>query len=146
MFFGSFYTDYSSLSSMDNEGEVYTDSIECWTSSGRDQAQIMRNLVDSGFVKQNKTKVTLKLVDGGALLPSILAGIGPDVSLDPTGGVIDYAIRGVCLPLENYQDFDVINRSVDFEKVNTIFDEQRKKTREFLSKVFETYQTENMES
>ena len=48
--------------------------------------------------------------------------------------------------VENYQDFDVINRSVDFEKVNTIFDEQRKKTREFLSKVFETYQTENMES
>lgn len=43
--------------------------------------------------------------------------------------------------VENYQDFDVINRSVDFEKVNTIFDEQRKKTREFLSKVFETYQT-----
>ena len=48
--------------------------------------------------------------------------------------------------VENYQDFDVINRPVDFEKVNTIFDEQRKKTREFLSKVFETYQTENMES
>lgn len=48
--------------------------------------------------------------------------------------------------VENYQDFDVINRSVDFEKVNTIFDEQRKKTREFLSKVFETYQTEYMES
>lgn len=113
MFFGSFYTDYSSLSSMDNEGEVYTDSIECWTSSGRDQAQIMRNLVDSGFVKQNKTKVTLKLVDGGALLPSILAGIGPDVSLDPTGGVIDYAIRGVCLPLENYQDFDKVCERFD---------------------------------
>lgn len=48
--------------------------------------------------------------------------------------------------VENYQDFDVINRSVDFEKVNTIFDEQRKKTRKFLSKVFETYQTGNMES
>ena len=46
--------------------------------------------------------------------------------------------------VENYQDFDVINRSVDFEKVNTIFDEQRKKTRKFLSKVFETYQTGNI--
>lgn len=41
--------------------------------------------------------------------------------------------------VNNYQDFDVVNRHVDFEKVNSIFAEQRKKTRDFLSKVFETY-------
>lgn len=48
--------------------------------------------------------------------------------------------------VKNYQDFEVINRPVDFEKVNLIFAKQRKNTREFLSKVFETYQAANMES
>ena len=44
--------------------------------------------------------------------------------------------------VNNYQDFDVVNRHVDFEKVNSIFAEQRKKTRDFLDEVFEAYQTQ----
>lgn len=45
--------------------------------------------------------------------------------------------------IKSYQDFDVINRQVDFEQVNRILSQQRKKTREFLRKVFEEYQSRN---
>lgn len=42
----------------------------------------------------------------------------------------------------DYKDFDVINRPVDFENVNIVFEQQRKNTREFLKTVFEAYQNE----
>ena len=40
----------------------------------------------------------------------------------------------------DYKDFDVINRPIDFDKVNIIFEGQRRNTRDFLKTVFEAYQ------
>lgn len=62
------------------------------------------------------------------------------------GGRLESALRmtdTLQRHVENYQDFDVINRHVDFEKVNSILAEQRNKSRIFLNKVFETYRLEN---
>ena len=108
-FFGSFYADYNTFKDDNNTDEnVGTNgSIECWTSSGRDQATIIRDLTNSGFCKDTGISVSLKLVDGGALLPSILAGIGPDISLDASSP-IDYAIRGAVLPLNDMENFDEV--------------------------------------
>ena len=108
-FIGSFYTDYNSFSDS-NEEETDRASIECWMSSGRDRATIIRDLINSGFCEQQGINVSVKLVDAGALLPSVLAGIGPDVSLDGVS-TIDYAIRGAVLPLNNMEGFnEVITR------------------------------------
>lgn len=38
--------------------------------------------------------------------------------------------------ISDYNDFYVVNRSVDFNKVNAILDSERNKTREFLDKIF----------
>ena len=107
-FIGSFYTNYNSFSDEEG-GEVVEEipSIECWMSSGRDRATIIRDLVNSGFCDQNNINVSLKLVDASALLPSVLAGIGPDLSLDGVA-TIDYAIRGAVLPLNDYEGFDEV--------------------------------------
>ncbi len=92
-FIGSFYTDYNSLGSTVEVDE--TNSVDVWVVTGRDQAQIIRNLIDNNFTPTSEVAVNLKLVAGGTLLPSVLAGVGPDVSLfTGDGDVINYAIRG----------------------------------------------------
>lgn len=115
-FLASFYTDYNSLGA-DNDGEEGTKVIDVWTTSGRDQAQIIKNLVSNGYTVNTGVKVNLKLVAGGTLLPAILAGVGPDVSIDATSP-IDMAIRGAVLPLNGYDTFDeVMSRFADSAKI-----------------------------
>lgn len=105
-FFRSFVADYSQLgatvvSDPDNR-------IVVWTTLGRDQAQVLRSLINSDFAKNNtEANVDLKLVAGGALLPSVLAGVGPDVSHGHgSGDVINWAIRSAVQPLDDFEGFD----------------------------------------
>lgn len=108
MFVGSFFADYNSLGGKGTDGEEKAnESITAWIVTGRDQAQIMRNLLDDKFTPQSGVAVELKLVAGGTLLPSILAGVGPDVALDGADP-IQYAIRGAALPLNDFDTFDEV--------------------------------------
>ncbi len=107
MFFGSFYTDYNSLGGKGDADSEITSTISAWVVTGRDQAQIMRNLIDDKFTPESGVAVELKLVAGGTLLPSILAGVGPDVALDGADP-IQYAIRGAALPLNDFDTFDEV--------------------------------------
>ncbi|MBQ8513708.1 MAG: extracellular solute-binding protein [Clostridia bacterium] len=105
-FIASFFTDYNSLG---GSGEVdeNASSIEVWYTGGRDQAQIIRNLMDNDFMPTTGINANLKLVAGGTLLPSVLAGVGPEVALPGTGAdPIQYAIRSAVLALnpEAYAD------------------------------------------
>ncbi len=103
MFFGSFFADYNTLGGEEQGG----DAITAWMVTGRDQAIIMRNLVDDKFTPESGIGVDLKLVAGGTLLPSVLAGVGPDVALDGADP-IQYAIRGAVLPLNDFDTFDEV--------------------------------------
>ena len=109
LFFASFITDYSAISTTDDGGEKVDNRIKVWVVTGRDQAQIIRNLIENKFTPQSgetvedRIKVDLKLVSGGTLLPSVLAGVGPDVSLmDSSTMIIDYALRNAVMPLNDF--------------------------------------------
>ena len=105
-FIRSFTADYNSLGST----EVVDDEnvIQVWTTLARDQAQIIRNLINSDFNKNNPgISVELKLVAGGSLLPSILAGVGPDVSMGHgTGDGINWAIRSAIQELNDMEGIE----------------------------------------
>ncbi len=106
-FFASFFTDYSSLSAGSDEAISNDRNIEVWVAGGRDQAQIIRNLMDNDFGPKTGINASLKLVAGGALLPSVLAGVGPEVALPGTGvDPINFAIRSAVLAVnpEGYVD------------------------------------------
>ena len=108
-FIQSFFRDYNSMGSMDNG--TATQSVNVWLAYGRDQSQVIRNLSTNEFTPETNIAVDLKLVTGSTLLPSILAGMGPDVYLglaDST--VINYAIRGA---LQNVEYMDSFNEIVD---------------------------------
>ncbi len=109
-FVASFTRDYDSVGAME---ETTDESLQVWLATGRDQAQVKRNLVNNVFTEQTGITVELKLVAGGTLLPSILAQKGPDVYHGlGQGDVINYAIRSAVLPLysENDTYYDSNNR------------------------------------
>lgn len=121
-FIGSFYHDYNSLGATSEDEEDYDVNLTAWTSLGRDQAQIARNLIGANFCPEYKIGVTVNIVDGGALLPSILAGVGPDLSLDTVSAdpnasspIIDYALRGAALPIEGYEGFADVKKRFNSE-------------------------------
>ena len=108
-FLSSFTRDYNSMGAMDTGDTMQ--SVNVWLAYGRDQSQVIRNLTTNEFTPDTDIAVDLKLVSGGTLLPSILAGMGPDVYLglaDAT--VINYAIRGA---LTNIEYMDGFNEIVD---------------------------------
>lgn len=100
-FIMSFFTDYDSLGASQKVSSDDPNAIEVWITTGRDQAQIMRQMVDDSFNNEN-IAVNLKLIAAGTLLPATLAGVGPDVSMDadPNG----YGIRNAVIPLNYFQD------------------------------------------
>ena len=99
----SFFSDYTSIGSV-VEGESAT-QVTMWYTDGRDQAQILRSMIDYEFTPVSNIGVNLKLVAGGSLLPSILAGVGPDVAFLGSADTINYAIRSAVLPLNEYSGF-----------------------------------------
>ena len=105
-FIQSFFRDYNRMGAM-TEDATGEDSIEVWLAYGRDQTQVIRNLINNDFTPQTGIPVNLKLVAAGTLLPSVLANMGPDVYIGlGQSDVINYAIRSAILPIEHYDDFD----------------------------------------
>ncbi len=96
-FIMSFFSDYTTIGSFTDNDEPVDESksILVWTSASRDTAQIIRDLIDNDFAKKYPgINVEMKIVVGGSLLPSILAGTGPDVTFGlDSGTVINYSIR-----------------------------------------------------
>lgn len=101
-FYMSFFSDYNSLGSTgENAGSESDVRISVWTSTSRDQAQIIRSLIDDNFTPNHEgISVDLQLVAGGTLLPATLAGTGPDVFLGAgQGDPVNYAIRSAVMSL-----------------------------------------------
>ncbi|MBQ9467586.1 MAG: extracellular solute-binding protein [Clostridia bacterium] len=100
MFGASFSTDYNTLGLMEETDES---AIVVWTTTGRDQANIIRSMVNNDFTTNTEIAVNLKLVAGGSLLPSVLAGVGPDVSMGHgSSDVINWAIRSALVEVTDF--------------------------------------------
>ena len=94
-FFYSFFTDYDAMG-LTRVPDENTTTVDVWLATGRDQSSIWRTMIDAqgSFTDRTGNAVSLKLVTASTLLPSILAGKGPDVYLGlDSSTVINYAIR-----------------------------------------------------
>lgn len=99
---GSFTTDYETVG---NAGEGDT-VIDVWIASGRDQAEVLKELIDSDFTPESGIGVNLSIVQTG-LMQAVMADAGPDVTIMlGRGDPVNYALRGAVLPLENFEGFD----------------------------------------
>ena len=134
-FFQSFFRNYDRMGALTEEDENSAESVEVWLAYGRDQSQVIRNLINNDFTKETGITVNLKLVAAGTLLPSILAGKGPDVYLGlGSGDVINYAIRGALAPIEEMEGFEETKANFNREAMMVLEIECAGETFEFNGK------------
>ena len=124
-FISSFFMDYSSMGQIVKESQ---ESITVWMNSGRDQAQILRQRIASDFTLKTGISADLQLVSAAALLPAVLAGEGPDVSLGMTQeNAMNLAFRGALLDLTQFEDLSSVKENfyehalVPFQFENGLF-------------------------
>ncbi|WP_311772708.1 extracellular solute-binding protein [Cohnella xylanilytica] len=111
----SFVEDYNSIGNTTKDGK----RITVWIGTGRDQAQVIKQMVDDTFTPNENIGVDLKLVDMSVLLSATLAGQGPDVAMMVgNGDPINYAMRGAVYDISRFPDYeDVAARFADSASV-----------------------------
>ncbi len=111
-FIMSFLRDYNSMGAMATDEGTASTPVNVWLAYGRDQSQVIRNLCTNEFTPDTEIAVDLKLITAGTLLPSILAGMGPDAYLGlAQTDVINYAIRGALMNVEEMEGFDEVTQN-----------------------------------
>ena len=106
LFINSFLMDYSIIGGGVNAAER---SIDVWVQGGRDQANILKDLLNNRFTPENGIGVNLKLVQG-QLMAATASGQGPDVVLQLTNAEpVNYAVRGASVDLSRFEDFSQVS-------------------------------------
>lgn len=103
-FIGSFTNDYSSIGNIYDENEA----IDVWINLGRDQVQVVKEITENMFTPESNIFVNVKLVQQ-SLIPAILSGNGPDVTLfvsDP----VSLAARNGLLDISKFSDFNEVTK------------------------------------
>ena len=102
-FLGSFTHSYNDVSTA---GSVNTDrSLTIWMGKGRDQANVVKRLIDAYFTPETGINVNISLVEG-ALVKATLAGQGPDVNVFTSRGeAMNLAFRGAIAPVDGMEGF-----------------------------------------
>lgn len=103
----SYFTDYESIGELSQTD--FTKELRVWVSSGRDQAQTLRNLISKSFLKENNISVKVELVTT-SLLAATVAGTGPDVVVLSAPDVFNFAMRKGAYKLEQFSDFAEIKQ------------------------------------
>ena len=102
----SFTTDYDTLGNVyDEDAQV----LEVWILTGRDQANILKTIIDDSFTPESGIGVNLKLVEGGNVLSAVAAGTGPDIVLTTgQGEPVNYALRNAAEDLTQFEGWEEV--------------------------------------
>ena len=101
----SFFADYNTIRPESSED----DGIEVWIGAGNEQLTVLNRLIQSGFTAKTKIPATLKLVDAGMLVQSVMAGIQPDAAVNVSRtDPVNLAMRGALEPLDKYSGFEAV--------------------------------------
>ena len=116
----SFVIDYNNIGSVSTDENAA--ALTLWVGSGRDQANVIKALIDETFTNKTGISVNVQLVDMNTLLKAKLVGEGPDVAIQvantngAAGAVlftgndtpVNYGIRGAVLDLAQFPDYQEI--------------------------------------
>lgn len=132
--FYSFIIDYNQIGNVSTDEDAT--SITLWIGTGRDQANVIKSMIDATFTPESGINVNVQLVDMNTLLRATLAGQGPDVAIQVpnTNGIagsvlstgndsaVNYGIRNAVLDLTQFPDYDeVVTRFSDSAMVQLRF-------------------------
>ncbi len=104
-FFSTFFVKDSQISANVEGG---SNSIKVWLASyGREQAQMIQNMIDEDFAPNTDISVNLQLIPVDVVLRAALAGNGPDVVIGLWQGTMqDFAMRNAILDLSGMEGFE----------------------------------------
>lgn len=119
--FYSFIIDYNQIGNVAKEGEE-SNVLTLWIGTGRDQANVIKALIDENFTKETNISINVQLVDMNTLLRATLAGEGPDIAIQVanTNGIagavlntgndtpVNYGLRNAVLDLRQFDDFEEV--------------------------------------
>lgn len=123
--FYSFIIDYNMIGNI-SEDDSENVTLTLWIGTGRDQANVIKSLIDDNFTNTTGINVNVQLVDMSSLLRATLAGEGPDVAIQvgPTQTAtaqvaanmisqandtpVNYGIRNAVLDLTQFDDFQEV--------------------------------------
>jgi ABC-type glycerol-3-phosphate transport system substrate-binding protein len=106
--FYSFIIDYNTIGNVAKE-EGKSRQITVWIGSGRDQANILKALIDETFTPIQNINVNVQLVDMSTLLQATLAGQGPDVAVQVGNDLpMNYGMRDAVVDLTRFSDLSEI--------------------------------------
>lgn len=112
----SFFEDYNAVGNVYDDGQALDiwisqqDLATTGSSSGRDQALIIKQLIDDSFTVETGIAVNLNLVDSSqTLVQAVMGGMGPDVALTlPESTPVNLAMRGALYDLSAFDDYDAV--------------------------------------
>ena len=103
-FIASFVVDYNNISDVADNDKKLT----LWVNWGRDQAQVLNFLIQSGFTEKTGIAVDVKITNA-SLVQGILSGNMPDCVLQHVRTEpINLAMRGALYDLSQFEDFEEI--------------------------------------
>ena len=110
-FIGSFVNDYN-VYDYDNAQKSQNKGIEVWVTTGRDQMDVIRQLINESFVSETGIPVTLKLVNSSVLLTATSVARGPDAVVQVSSTIpIDFAVRDAAYDISQFDDFDSVAKN-----------------------------------
>lgn len=109
--FYSFVIDYNSIGNVVESGNK-AKTITVWIGSGRDQANIIKGLIDETFTPEKNINVNVQLVDMSTLLQATLSGQGPDVAIQVGNDLpMNYGMRDALVDLKDFSDLEEVKTS-----------------------------------
>lgn len=115
--FYSFIIDYNQVGNV-AEDSSNSKTLTLWVGTGRDQANVIKSLIDETFTPNSGVAVNVMLVDMNTLLQATLAGQGPDVAIQvgQTAAIgqavaaaiqpMDYGLRSAVIDLSTFPDLE----------------------------------------
>ena len=101
-FAGSFVMDYNSI----GDTTAAAEALDVWIGLGRDQVQIIKELVDENFTSKTGIPVNIKLAKD-SMIQATFAGRGPDIALFiAQDQPVNLAVRNAVVNLSQFPDFE----------------------------------------
>lgn len=108
-FFSTFFVKNSQISQESSAEEGKT--IKVWMASfGREQAQMIQNMIDESFTPESDISVNLQLIPVDVVLRAALAGNGPDVVIGLNQATLqDFAMRNAVEDLSKMEGYTEVS-------------------------------------
>ena len=107
----SFIIDYNTIGNVAAKNEE-SKSITVWIGSGRDQANVLKELIDETFTPEKNINVNVQLVDMSTLLQATLSGQGTDVAIQVGNDLpMNYGLRDAVVDLTEFSDLPDVKTS-----------------------------------